>query len=76
MVSCMKALAPWAPLGSGGARGWDTLGRLRALEEHEIQDDCISGASIAALVSAAIIALVKDDMKDFLRDLSLERHAV
>jgi len=57
-------------LGSGGARGWAHIGVLRALEEAEIRIDCISGASIGALVGAIYCAGELDDLEDFIRDLS------
>lgn len=42
-------------LGSGGARGWAHIGVIRALEEHGIVPDVVSGCSMGALVGAAYV---------------------
>lgn len=39
-------------LSGGGARGIAHLGVLRALEEHEVKFDCISGTSVGAIIGA------------------------
>ncbi len=57
-------------LGSGGARGWAHIGVLRALQEAGIRIDCISGASIGALVGAIHCAGELDELEDFISDLS------
>ncbi|WP_216901448.1 patatin family protein [Synechococcus sp. CCY 9618] len=57
-------------LGSGGARGWAHIGVIRALEEAGIRIDCISGASIGALVGAIHCAGELDELEEFIQDLS------
>jgi NTE family protein len=39
-------------LGSGSARGWAHIGVLKALDEHKIRVDFITGTSIGAVVAA------------------------
>jgi len=39
-------------LSGGGARGISHLGVLKALEEYKVKFDCISGASVGALIGA------------------------
>ncbi len=39
-------------LAGGGARGWAHLGVLRALEEANIEVDCVAGASMGSIVAA------------------------
>lgn len=41
-------------LGAGGAKGYAHLGALRVLERVGVPIDCVSGASIGALVAAAV----------------------
>jgi len=43
-------------LSGGGIRGMAHLGLLQALKEHEIEPDCIAGASAGALVGAMYAA--------------------
>jgi NTE family protein len=57
-------------LGSGGARGWAHIGVIHALQEAGIRIDCISGASIGALVGAIHCAGELDELEDFILDLS------
>jgi len=43
-------------LGSGSARGWAHIGIVRALSEHGLVPDVVTGASVGALVGAACAA--------------------
>jgi NTE family protein len=42
-------------LGSGSARGWSHIGVIEALREFGIEPDVVCGASIGALVGAALV---------------------
>jgi predicted acylesterase/phospholipase RssA/CRP-like cAMP-binding protein len=39
-------------LAGGGARGWAHVGALRALEEANLEVDCVGGASMGAIIAA------------------------
>jgi NTE family protein len=43
-------------LGSGSARGWAHIGILQALAERGLKPDVVTGASVGALVGAAVAA--------------------
>lgn len=43
-------------LGSGSARGWSHIGVIEALKEIGIEPDIVCGASIGALVGAALVS--------------------
>lgn len=60
-AAAIAALARWLvgrriglALGAGGAKGYAHLGVLRALRRLEIPFDCVTGASMGAIVGAAI----------------------
>jgi len=53
-------------LGGGAARGWAHVGVIRALEEHNIKPDLVSGTSIGALVGAALASQELDRLESWL----------
>ena len=56
-------------LGGGAARGWAHIGVLEALQERGIEPQVVSGASIGALVGAAVAAGKLDALKHWVLDL-------
>ena len=52
-------------LGSGVARGYAHIGVLKALEEHNIKADIVSGTSIGALVGASYVAGKLDVLEEW-----------
>jgi NTE family protein len=56
-------------LGGGAARGWAHLGVLEALSERGIVPEVVSGASIGALVGAALAGGRLDALTDWVKDL-------
>lgn len=59
-------------LSGGGARGIAHVGVLRALEEHGIRIDCITGASMGAVIGALYaVGLPIDEIERLLASMSL-----
>lgn len=58
-------------LGSGGARGWCHIGVLRELSDMGIEPKVVAGASMGALVGAALAAGRLDALEDWARGLTL-----
>ncbi len=56
-------------LGGGAARGWAHLGVLEALEERGVVPEVVSGASIGALVGAALAGGRLDALTSWVLDL-------
>jgi NTE family protein len=57
-------------LGSGSARAWSHIGVLRALAEHDIRPDIVTGASAGALVAAAYASDQLDELETWARELT------
>jgi len=57
-------------LGGGAARGWAHIGVLRALARRGVVPDVVTGASIGALVGAALAADRLDALENWVRGLS------
>jgi len=57
-------------LGSGSARGWSHIGVLRALKDHGIEPDIITGASVGALVAASYASDQLDELEAWVRSLT------
>ncbi|MDH5784707.1 MAG: patatin-like phospholipase RssA [Chromatiales bacterium] len=57
-------------LGSGSARGWAHIGVIRALEEHGIRPDIVTGCSIGSLVGAAYVGGHLDILESWVRKLN------
>lgn len=60
-------------LGSGSARGWAHIGVIRALREQGIVPDLICGASVGALVGAAVAAGELDKLESWARALDWKK---
>jgi NTE family protein len=60
-------------LGSGAARGWAHIGVIRALREQGIVPDLICGASVGALVGAAVAAGELDKLESWARALDWKK---
>lgn len=58
-------------LGGGGARGWAHIGALRALQEHNINIDCVAGTSIGALVGAIYVRGELHRLEQFAEDIDV-----
>jgi NTE family protein len=71
-VSASPAPLIGLALGSGSARGWAHIGVLRALEDAGIVPDIVCGTSIGALVGAAYVDGVLDQLEDWVRSLKLQ----
>jgi len=56
-------------LGGGAARGWAHIGVLEALRERGVDPQVVSGASIGALVGAALAGGKLDELKTWVLDL-------
>jgi len=56
-------------LGSGSARGWAHIGVIRVLQREGIPIDLVSGASIGAVVGAALAADSLDTLESWVREL-------
>lgn len=56
-------------LGSGAARGWSHIGVIRALHEIGIKPDIVTGASVGAVVGAALAAGKLDPFADWIGGL-------
>ncbi len=56
-------------LGSGAARGWAHVGVLRALDELGVEVDVYAGCSAGALVSAAKLLGILEDVKKWAKDI-------
>ncbi|MFN3604186.1 MAG: patatin-like phospholipase family protein [Leptonema sp. (in: bacteria)] len=56
-------------LGSGSARGWAHIGVLKALEEHNIEPEIVSGTSaggvVGAFYAADALPILEDSLKNF-----------
>lgn len=57
-------------LGSGSARGWAHFGVIRALREHGIVPQVVSGASTGSLVGAALASGQVDALENWVRSLT------
>ncbi len=57
-------------LSSGSARGWAHIGVVKALAEHGLRPDVVTGASVGALVAAACAADRLDDLEAWVRTLT------
>ncbi len=57
-------------LGSGAARGWAHIGVIRALEEHGIEADVVSGCSIGSIVGAAYASSNLDALEKWILSLT------
>ena len=56
-------------LGSGAARGWSHIGVIRALRDMGIEPDIVTGASVGAVVGAALAAGKLDEFADWIGGL-------
>lgn len=56
-------------LGSGSARGWAHIGVLRALHDHDLRPDIVTGTSIGALVGGAYASGNLDALENWIRPL-------
>lgn len=56
-------------LGSGAARGWSHVGVIRALRDMGIRPDIVTGASVGAVVGAALAAGKLDPFADWINGL-------
>lgn len=54
-------------LGSGAARGWAHVGVLKALDELGIEVDVYAGCSVGAIVAAARLLEIEDEMQQWAR---------
>ena len=63
-------------LGSGGAKGFAHVGVLKALEEHHIPVDLVSGSSMGSLVGAFYATGMRPDFMDRLARSLTWRHWV
>ncbi|MFV3074024.1 patatin-like phospholipase family protein [Niveispirillum fermenti] len=52
-------------LGSGAARGWAHVGVMRALAEFGLKPDVITGTSVGALVGAAYLTDLLDELQEY-----------
>ncbi|MFV3128147.1 patatin-like phospholipase family protein [Niveispirillum sp. KHB5.9] len=52
-------------LGSGAARGWAHVGVLRAFAEFGLKPDVIAGTSVGALVGAAYLTDLLDELQEY-----------
>lgn len=52
-------------LGSGAARGWAHVGVMRALAEFGLKPDVIAGTSVGALVGAAYLTDLLDELQEY-----------
>ncbi len=68
----MKTPCIGLALGSGSARGWAHIGVIQALAELKIKPDVVCGCSIGALVGAAYVLDVLDDLDIWARSLQLK----
>jgi NTE family protein len=57
-------------LGCGSARGWAHIGVVRGLAEHGLAPDVVAGASVGALVAAAVAAGRLDELEAWVRALT------
>jgi NTE family protein len=60
-------------LGSGAARGWAHIGVIRALGEHGVRPDVVSGTSMGAVVGAAYAAGQMDPFEVWARKLEFRQ---
>ncbi len=56
-------------LGTGAAKGWAHIGVIRALEEHGLVPDIVTGTSAGALVGGAYVAGYLDELEAWVRSL-------
>ncbi len=56
-------------LGTGAAKGWAHIGVIRALEEHGLVPDIVTGTSAGALVGGAYVAGYLDELEAWVRGL-------
>ncbi len=61
-------------LGGGGARGLVHIGVLKALQESNLQPDCLAGVSMGGLIAAAYaLGISPDEMERLSRELAQTR---
>ena len=60
-------------LGSGSARGCAHIGVIKALEEAQIDVDCVAGTSMGALVGAIYVTGALDELEAFMLGLDWKK---